>query len=364
MLLAQEGVRTLILDDPSASVAATRAEALTRAGVLLLSRWGVLDDVVAHGVPAVRRTVLHHRGYTASMSVKPSFGIGALYAPTRHLLQTTLLARALDAGAELRSIAEVVDITVRDGRVVGVHARGLNGRVVEHAAPLVIGADGPQSTMARLVGSTMSLQSRLSAPISYGYWTGLTSDSFDWIFGPLGRAGVVPCGDQTACVFASPSRDHGDGGGVDTIIELVESGSIEWGQRLRGAQAPSEAHTWNRPAGSVRTAHGPGWALVGSAGFFKDPTSVHGSTDELRDAELLARALLGGSGSERSLDHALGKYEARRDLYGLPLFDVVERLAGQVPDSEVVPDLWRQLNSAMVEEVEMLARLDPREAPR
>ena len=42
--------------------------------------------------------------------------------------------------------------------------------------------------------------------------------------------------------------------------------------------------------GYVRRSWGPGWALVGDAGYYKDPLSAHGLTDALRDAELLARA--------------------------------------------------------------------------
>ena len=46
--------------------------------------------------------------------------------------------------------------------------------------------------------------------------------------------------------------------------------------------------------GHLRQSHGPGWALVGDAGYFKDPLTAHGITDALRDAELLARAILDG----------------------------------------------------------------------
>lgn len=34
----------------------------------------------------------------------------------------------------------------------------------------------------------------------------------------------------------------------------------------------------------VRTATGPGWALVGDAGYHRDPLTGHGMTDAFRDA--------------------------------------------------------------------------------
>ena len=40
----------------------------------------------------------------------------------------------------------------------------------------------------------------------------------------------------------------------------------------------------------LRRAGGPGWALVGDAGYHRDPISGHGITDALRDADLLAAA--------------------------------------------------------------------------
>ena len=45
----------------------------------------------------------------------------------------------------------------------------------------------------------------------------------------------------------------------------------------------------------LRRPVGDGWALVGDAGSFKDPLTAHGITDALRDAELLARAVVDGT---------------------------------------------------------------------
>src|SRR6266550_1485225 len=47
--------------------------------------------------------------------------------------------------------------------------------------------------------------------------------------------------------------------------------------------------------GFIKRGTGPGWALVGDAGYFKDPLTAHGITDALRDAELLARAIMKGT---------------------------------------------------------------------
>ena len=69
----------------------------------------------------------------------------------------------------------------------------------------------------------------------------------------------------------------------------------------------------------MRRAWGPGWALVGDAGYFKDPITAHGITDALRDAELLARAIVRGT------DGALAGYQAARDARRSALFEVTDR---------------------------------------
>jgi flavin-dependent dehydrogenase len=100
----------------------------------------------------------------------------------------------------------------------------------------------------------------------------------------------------------------------------------------------------------LRRAHGPGWALVGDAGYFKDPITAHGITDALRDAELLTRSLLRyGNGAA---------YEATRDLLSRPLLDATTALASYDWDMHEVAVLHRELKVATDEEVSLLAGLD------
>src|SRR4029453_11355749 len=73
--------------------------------------------------------------------------------------------------------------------------------------------------------------------------------------------------------------------------------------------------------GFLRPAWGPGWALVGDAGYFKDPITAHGITDALRDAELLARAVAEGT------DTALNEYKTIRDHLSEGLFAITDEIA-------------------------------------
>ena len=80
-----------------------------------------------------------------------------------------------------------------------------------------------------------------------------------------------------------------------------------------------------------RKPFGPGWALVGDAGYNKDFITAQGISDAFRDAELCATAidehLSGGS----SYDDAMGRYQATRDEHVLAMFDFTLQLASLEP---------------------------------
>src|SRR5690606_37589025 len=119
---------------------------------------------------------------------------------------------------------------------------------------------------------------------------------------------------------------------------------------------PSGCRTWPGLPGYVRRAHGPGWALVGDAGYFKDPISSHGITDALRDAELLARAVL--AEWDADLDEPLAAYADERDRLSLALFRTVDRIAAHDWSAPEIAGLLRDLSAATTAEVALLAALD------
>ena len=118
--------------------------------------------------------------------------------------------------------------------------------------------------------------------------------------------------------------------------------------RRRRAWNPDSAAFAGRP-GFLRQAYGPGWALVGDAGYFKDPLTAHGITDALRDAELLAEA------AAADTEAAMAHYAATRDALSLPLFEATEAIAAFDWDLETLKLHHQALNRAMKREVEFLA---------
>jgi 2-polyprenyl-6-methoxyphenol hydroxylase-like FAD-dependent oxidoreductase len=149
MLLARRGLRTLLLDRAAFGSDTLSTHALMRGGVLQLSRWNLLEAVVAAGTPAVRRTTFQFAEQQIVIDIKPSHGVDALYAPRRTVLDPLLVGAAVDAGTDVHFGTSVTDLMWRGRSVVGVRAVTADGRTVELRAPLVIGADGIRSAVAR-----------------------------------------------------------------------------------------------------------------------------------------------------------------------------------------------------------------------
>ena len=108
------------------------------------------------------------------------------------------------------------------------------------------------------------------------------------------------------------------------------------------------------PPGYLRTAQGPGWALVGDAGHWMDPMSTHGMTSALRDAELLVDAIT----SPIAVKHGTaGSYQHTRDRISRPMLENSDEIASFRWDLDRIRDMLRQMSSAMTDEVETLALL-------
>jgi 2-polyprenyl-6-methoxyphenol hydroxylase-like FAD-dependent oxidoreductase len=354
LLTARAGLRTIVIDRGAPDTDPLSTHALMRAGVLQLARWGLLDRVIAAGTPSVNSTEFRYGGPPLRIDIKPAHGVDRLYAPRRTVLDPIVRDAAVEAGAAVHHHTAIAQLLRRDNRVVGVRASTRDGRLVDLRAPLVIGADGMRSTVAALVDAPFTKLAPHAAAVTYAYWPDLELDRFQWNFLRHACSGLIPTNGGQTCVFVSAPGAAGRGDHT-TIIDAVAAASPEMGDRLRAVGQPTAARSFPGHHGFVRRSHGPGWALVGDAGCFKDPIGAHGITDALRDAELLARAVIAGGTPDD-----LAGFEATRDALGADLFDVVDRIAGHEWDADSIAELLKRQSIAMGPEVELLAALDAR----
>lgn len=359
LLLARHGLRVLLVDRGRYGADTLSTHALMRGGVLQLARWGLLDEVIAAGTPAVRRTTFSFAGETVRIAIKPAHGVDSLYAPRRTVLDPILVDAAVAAGADVRFGVAVTDVERdRRGTVTGIVARMRDGGVFRASARVVVGADGIHSTIADLVDAPVERVGTAAGAVTYGYWSGLDTDGYEWNFRPNAASGVIPTNDGRACVFVSAAARRIGRGGLDRLGRIVAESAPGLAARLAAATPPPALRTFTGRRGHLRRSWGNGWALVGDAGYFKDPLSAHGLTDALRDAELLAHAIAAVvDGADES--DALAGYQARRDALSTALFDVTDVIAGHHWTDAEIPGLMLRLNAAMADEVETIAALPP-----
>jgi flavin-dependent dehydrogenase len=368
LLLARAGARVALVERSPYGSDALSTHGLMRAGVLQLSRWGLLDRVVAAGTPPIRLTTFHYGDdEPVQISIRPSAGVDALYAPRRHVLDRILVDAAAEAGADVFHETRVTELLHdASGRVAGVRTLG-SGGTGALSARFVVGADGLSSRVARQVEAPVLRAGRWASAVRYAYYRDFAATGYEWAYRDGAAAGVIPTNDGLSCVFVatSPARMRTLRMGRtsdESFVTLFGLAAPKHAERLALAGRESRHRGWAGTPGFVRRSWGPGWALVGDAGHFKDPISTHGITDALRDAELLASALLealSGAGLEPV---ALDGYQRRRDALSGKLLEVSDEIAAYDWDSTGVQRLLRRVSASMIDEIELLESLpaDPR----
>ncbi len=326
MLLARAGLRVLVVDRGSEGTDTLSTHALMRTGVAFLQRWGVLTDVIAAGTPPIRQSKFVYGDEVVTVDIKPSIGTHALFAPRRTLLDSLLVEAAREAGGHVGFGVLLQDLSRNSqGRVTGVLLRLADGRTQRVEADLVIGADGRQSTVARLAGSLFTRRSDSRAATIYAYFPGMENQGYRWSYRPGISAGAIPTNDDAHCVFVGmpPSRvrEAVKSGGEGALLEGAALCDPELAERIRACRIVSRVRRFSGIPGHLRQAQGAGWALVGDAGYFKDPITAHGMTDAFRDASLLAAAILSDD------PNAIGRYQERRDALSIDLFEATNAIA-------------------------------------
>ena len=328
MLLARQGHRVLLVDRASFPSDTLSTHLIHAPGVAALRRWGLLDQVVATGCPPVETYSFDFGPFTIKGSPPPSDGVAMAYAPRRTVLDKILVDAAAAAGAEVRERFTMEDVVVEGGTVVGIRGHGAGGKTVLERARVVIGADGRNSHVARTVSPEQYNAKPMLQWSYYTYWSGLPVDGFDVVIRPDRGWAAVPTNDGlTALVVGWP---YAESSAYKADVEANYLKTLELApgvaERVRAATR-EERFSGGAVANFFRKPFGPGWALVGDAGYTKDPITAQGISDAFRDAELCAAALDDTFSGGRSFDDAMASYHQRRDAAVLPIYDVTTKLA-------------------------------------
>ena len=361
MLLARLGRDVVVVDQASFPSDTVSTHSIARSGVVQLRRWGLLDEVLDSGAPALRQVTFTAGGESVTRPIKDKAGVDFLVAPRRYVLDTILATAAEHAGAKVRPGVTVTG-EQRDGRgrVVGVYGHDRAGTRIEIGARYVIGADGLRSRVAGLVGAVIKKAGQAGGATQYAYYTGSHWTGLEFFVAERSFAGVFPTHDAQACIWVcTPSADaktvrRETESRVEAFRELLERSAPQLAERLRHARRTSPVRGMLRQPNHVRQAFGPGWALVGDAGYHRDAVTAYGISDAFRDAELLAVAVDQALGAATEETTALALYQQQRDQALREIFEITRRLAAY-PTVPTFIELQKQLGAAIDKQAAALA---------
>jgi 2-polyprenyl-6-methoxyphenol hydroxylase-like FAD-dependent oxidoreductase len=359
LLLSRLGYRVLIVDRNHPATDTLSTHALVRTGVLQLQRWGVLQPILARGTPPMRQVTLGFGTKRISFDFRVDYGVEAMYAPRRPILDTSLLEAAVEAGATFYQKQRMVDlVTDRGGRVTAVTLANGKGQTTI-PAQFVVGADGLRSRVAAAVGAASYETHPPANMMTYGYFAGVNNSHYVSQFTPGYATGFFPTNDGLTCVFAARPLAEGPIKDAAEFQQIIEASSPEMGEQLRAAEQVGRFYRSLGIPGFLRVPGGPGWALVGDAGFTKDPLSARGISDAFRDAELAAEAIDAILSGGQDTTTAMTNYQTTRDHFAIPIQEATRQLAYFTWDEAQASALLRQLGQIVDEECRFLSQRVP-----
>ena len=298
-------------------------------GVAKLHRWGLLNKVAASGCPPIERQVFDVGHFALIGTPPPADGITAGFAPRRMILDKILLDAANGAGVEVREHFSVEEVVTEGDRVTGVRGKSQGGGLVHENARIVVGADGMHSAIARMVGAPIYNEQPASSCAYYSYWRDVPMQVVELYPRPERMLIAAPTNDGlTLMIVYWPETSFPD---VRADIEghfMKALGIVpDLADRFRAVSRVEPFRGSVELGGFFRRPHGPGWALVGDAGYHKNPITAQGISDAFRDAEFLTDAIDDAFTGRLSPEESLAGYEHKRNEAVMPLYQLTCDLA-------------------------------------
>jgi flavin-dependent dehydrogenase len=263
------------------------------------------------------------------------------------VLDALLVDAAVEAGAELREAFTVEEILVDDGRVTGIRGHAKGGQTITERARVVVGADGRHSLVAKAAKPERYNETPPLAPCYYTYWSGLPVDGFETYIRAEDDRGwaALPTHDNLTCVVQGwpPSQFKANRKDIEGTYMKSFDLAPEFAERMRDATRETRFVGTADLPGFFLKPYGPGWALVGDAGYHKHPITAFGITDAFRDSEAVASALDDTFAERRPYEDAMAGYQRARDEEVLPIYGLTCDFAKLEPP----PPEMQQLIGAM-----------------
>jgi len=366
MRLARKGYRVLVVDRAMFPSDTVSTHVLQPLAVAALARWGLIDRLTATGCPPIHTYTFDFGPFTIS-GAPGTKDTPVAYCPRRTVLDKLLVDAAAEAGAEIREGFAVEEILIEDGRVVGIKGRSKGAATVTERAQVIVGADGRYSLMAEAVRPEQYNEKPPLLAAYYTYWSGLPMEGrFETYIRPHRGFAAAPTHNGLTLTVEGWPYSEFETNKKDVEGNFLKSFDLapEFADRVRGAkrEAPFAGAAVSN---FFRKPYGPGWALVGDAGYNRDPITAQGITDAFRDAERCAIALDQAFTGARSFDEAMSEYQRDRDEHVLPMYEFtcqlatlqppppeMQQLLGAIHGNQKAMDGFAQMNAGTISPAE------------
>ena len=340
-LLARKGYRVLVVDRATFPSDTLSTHVLHPPGVAALARWGLRDRLAATGCPPIQTYTFDFGPFMLSGAPGTDESPVA-YCPRRTVLDKLLVDAAAEAGAEIREGVSVDEVVSEEGRVVGIKGRSKDGAVVSERATVVVGADGRHSVVAAAVRPEQYNERPPLLAAYYTYWSGLPMDGrFETYVRPHRGFAAAPTHDGLTLTVGGWPHAEFETNKKDVEGHFLRMFDLapQFAERVRHARR--EATFAGTPVSNFfRKPFGPGWVLVGDAGYNKDPVTAQGISDAFRDAETCALALDQSLTGDRPFDDAMREYQLKRDQHVRPMYEFTCQLATLEPPAPAMQQLF------------------------
>jgi 2-polyprenyl-6-methoxyphenol hydroxylase-like FAD-dependent oxidoreductase len=318
-LLARSGLRIAVLDEVTFPRDTLSTHILQAPALAFLDQLGLTEQIRATGAPPMVHVNVRQENLEFTAEVpQQTDDVGGIISVRRFLLDSILSQAAVQAGAEIRTATKVTAM-LRDGaRVTGVRIAHDGDETVLNAR-LVVGADGRNSTVAKLVGAR---KYNVTPNRRFAYWSYFEGAGLNgaptFVFHRWGDRLVMGCPADSGLyqVIVMPGLADLPRFRTDLAHSFMDYALScrPVADALSGASRSTQLFGMRRWEGFFRETSGPGWVLIGDAGHFKDPSLGHGIQDAFRQAGALAPVIINEmANSDRRFDRALSDWWRWRD---------------------------------------------------
>jgi flavin-dependent dehydrogenase len=341
MLLARRGYRVLLLDRATFPSDTISTHLIHPPGMAALKKWGLLDQLLSTNCPPIDTYAFDMGPFVISGSPGTEES-PVSYGPRRTVLDKLLVEAAAEAGAEVRTGFTVDEVLAEAGAVVGIRGHSKAGSAVVEHSRVVVGADGLYSLVARTVVPEQYHEKPQLEASYYSYWSGLPMNGRFEAYDRGDRVWAAwPTNDDLTLVIVGWPYAQFEANKTDIEGHYLKAfdRAPAFEERIRAAKR-EERFVGAAVPNFFRKPFGPGWALVGDAGYHKDFMTAQGITDAFRDAELCASAIDESLSGTRPFDVAMSAYQSSRDEQVLPMYEFTCQFASLEPPPPEMQQLF------------------------